>query len=99
LAGPDGQAFAIAATGLTAFINGDVLGEVYAAFGVPFADVAGKYQTFDFRGADKGQTPRNVRVICRLTFMCDVGNIHPDKGGYKKIAEAFTEVMKEAGIL
>lgn len=98
LAGPEGEAFAIATTELTAFINGEVLGGVYGGFGVPVADVAGEYRTFSFKGADKGQTPTNVKVICMLTFMCDVGNIHPDGVGYKRIAKAFQEVMRDAGI-
>jgi len=99
LAGPAGQAFAIATNDLVAFFNDDVLAPVYAAFEVPVADVAAQFRTFDFTGADKGKTPRNVKVICRLTFMCDVGNIHPDKGGYKEIAKAFQDVMKDAGII
>lgn len=99
LAGPEGQAVAIATNELAAFFNDDVLAPVYAAFEVPVADVAAQFQTFDFSGADKGKTPRNVKVICRLTFMCDVGNIHPDKGGYKQIAKAFQDVMKDAGII
>lgn len=99
LEGPEGQAFAIATNDLVAFFNGSVLAPVYASFDVPVADVAGEFETFDFEGADEGTTPKNVKVVCRLTFMCDVGNIHPDMVGYKKIAKAFWEVMEEANII
>ncbi|MFQ5555611.1 MAG: SGNH/GDSL hydrolase family protein, partial [Acidimicrobiia bacterium] len=52
---------------LTATFNG-LLETLYGLFGVPVADVAGAFGTFN----DKpGDPPRNVKLACKFTLMCE----------------------------
>jgi lysophospholipase L1-like esterase len=60
----------------------------YAVFGVRIADVSAAFRTNDF-SRPAGQLPVNVANICRLTFMCAIGNIHPNLAGYQLIADTF----------
>ena len=69
------------------------------AFGVPVADVAGAFHSNDFTPVPgAGGIPRNVLMICQLTWMCappPVGpNIHANADGYGVIAEAFLPLVK-----
>ena len=69
------------------------------AFGVPVADVAGAFLSTDFTPVPgAGGIPRNVLMICQLTWMCappPVGpNIHANADGYGVIAEAFLPLVK-----
>jgi len=69
------------------------------AFGVPVADVAEAFFSTDFTPVpEAGGIPRNVLVICQLTWMCappPVGpNIHANADGYGVIAEAFLPLVK-----
>ena len=59
-------ALAEAALALSAPFNG-TLEAIYAAFAVPVADVESAFKTY----ATNGIVPKNVRVICRLTLMCE----------------------------
>ena len=68
------------------------------AFGVPVADVAGAFLSDDFTPVPAaGGIPRNVLLICQLTWMCappPVGpNIHANADGYAVIAEAFLPLV------
>ena len=63
------------------------LESVYAALGVPVADVEQAYLTTNTTLV--GGVPVDVRVICTLTWMCKVQNIHPNAFGYLVIAIAF----------
>jgi lysophospholipase L1-like esterase len=92
---------------LADYFNG-ILGEVYAAFDVPVADVAGA-SAFDSNNYENvpfpvpgGVAPRNVALICTLTYMCapaPVGpNIHANPEGYSVITNAFLEAMRSAAI-
>ena len=63
------------------------LESVYAAVGVPVADVEQAYLTTNTTLV--GGVPVDVRVICTLTWMCKVQNIHPNAFGYLVIAIAF----------
>ena len=69
------------------------------AFGVPVADVAEAFFSTDFTPVpEAGGIPRNVLLICQLTWMCappPVGpNIHANADGYAVIAEAFLPLVK-----
>lgn len=55
------------------------------------ADVAGAFQSTDtalVAFPPLGQVPRNVAVICQLTWMCVGGDIHAKNAGYAVIATA-----------
>ena len=67
ITGAEGQALAIQSQALTAAFNG-TLQAVYDAFWVPVADVAGAFSTYQDQGGDP---PKNVRVVCQLTLMCE----------------------------
>ncbi len=68
---------------------------------VPVADITAEFDTFDF--TLEGGVPHNVRVICRLTWMCDdvsdPPDIHPNKNGYKVIARTVEQLMKDLGLI
>ncbi len=110
---PFDQVLAAASPGLVGALNDLTLAPVYEAFGVPMADVAGKFKSYNTRGA---VYPRNLRYICGFTYMCerdgaalvlsdwkpdpgDQPDIHPTRRGHRKIASAFQSVMESAGIL
>jgi lysophospholipase L1-like esterase len=80
------QAEAALAAALTGF-----LGTIYGGFGIPVADVFGAFSTLD--STLVGGTPRNVLVVCQLTWMCagepHGPNIHANSEGYGVIARAF----------
>lgn len=68
------------------------------AFNVSVADVAGAFASTDFTLVpEAGGIPRNVLLICQLTWMCvppPVGpNIHANADGYAVIAEAFLPLV------
>lgn len=96
LLGPEGEAFAIMSNNLVAAINA-ALGQIYGALGVPVADVANAFATYDF--TFKGNLPHNVKTVCQLTWNCEVDNIHPNDNGYKVIARTVEQLMKDLGIL
>jgi len=111
---PGEQFLGAASPALVGALNNGVLVPVYTAFGVPVANVAGKFKTNDTYGA---RYPRNLRYICKFTYMCerdssglalsdwdpgtegDQPDIHPTPRGHRKIASAFIRVMESAGIL
>lgn len=98
--GPLGEAVAVLTTELFFLFNDLILDPVYGFFGVPVADVTAAFDTGDF--SPEGNLPHNVRVICRLTWMCDADrgpNIHANKNGYKVIARTFQRLMKDLGLL
>jgi lysophospholipase L1-like esterase len=68
---------------------------------VPVADITAAFDTEDF--TLEGGVPHNVKVICRLTWMCDdvteQPDIHPNKNGYKVIARTVEQLMKSLGLL
>jgi lysophospholipase L1-like esterase len=77
-----------------------LLASVYTngAFGVSVADVAGAFASTDFTPVpEAGGIPRNVLLICQLTWMCappPVGpNIHANDDGYAVIADAFLPLV------
>jgi lysophospholipase L1-like esterase len=92
-------ALAVASAELQSIFN-FLLEQIYTnpAFGVPVADVAGAFFSTDFTPVpEAGGIPRNVLMICQLTWMCappPVGpNIHANVDGYAVIAEAFLPLV------
>ena len=104
LAGPDGQALAVQSVELDVSFN-SLLGDSFAAFGVPVADVQAAFSTTDFTDTATlpgvGTVPVNVARICEWTWMCappPIGpNIHADQVGYQVIAVAFQRVIRRLG--
>jgi lysophospholipase L1-like esterase len=81
-----------------------LLGGIYAAFGLPVADVATAFSTDAFHNslvpfppAPDGMAPLDVVRICQWTWMCappPVGpNIHANQAGYAVIATAFAALI------
>ena len=100
LQGPAGQALARLSTDLVVRYN-EILEGVYAAAGVPVADVQAAFSTTDFDTLVSlpgfGQVPRNVARICQWTWMCvppPMGpNIHGRPEGYWVMAGAFAVAL------
>ena len=102
LSGPAGQVLAMQSAGLAGFLNYGVLGPTYSYFGIPVADVAGAFYSDDFTNMVPFpepffMVPRNVAVICQLTYMCvppPVGpNIHANPDGYGVSAATFAAIL------
>jgi lysophospholipase L1-like esterase len=68
------------------------LEDVYAAYSVPVADVADAFSTADFT-LQPSAVPLNVERICNWTWMCAIGDLHPNAAGYSVIAQAFQDVL------
>ena len=100
LTGPAGQAQAQASVPLDLQLN-SILSSAYAAFGVPVADVAGRFSTTSFTPlvplTPTLMVPLNVARVCQWTWMCapsPVGpNIHANKRGYEEIADTFEAIV------
>lgn len=106
-------AIAEASLQLTPLFNG-TLQQIYDALGVPVADVAKAFRTFDQRG---NNVPHNVRLICKFTLMCErqggvyvlsdydpvtpgpQTDIHPSNKGYRNIAKTFFKVIERNELL
>ncbi|HEV2259349.1 MAG TPA: SGNH/GDSL hydrolase family protein [Streptosporangiaceae bacterium] len=75
----------------------DLLNNAYAKSDVRVANVFGAFQTSDFSGhvtvPGVGTVPRNVALICQLTWECASPprgpNQHANQAGYSVIARAF----------
>jgi lysophospholipase L1-like esterase len=61
------------------------LAATYAAAGVPVADVAGAFHNDD--------PLLSAHLVCSWTWMCSLGDVHPNTAGYAAIANAFLEVI------
>ncbi len=104
LLGPGGQMIAIESAELANLFNNGVLGAVYAAFGIPVADVAAAFRINDFATMVPfpppfGSVPVNVALLCSWTFMCPANpattrpNIHANATGYGVIAATFAALV------
>jgi lysophospholipase L1-like esterase len=84
------------ATILTNFVvlpfNG-ALAAIYAAHGADVADVESAFSTTDYTDqVDLGGgliVPLNVARVCQWTWMCTLGDVHPNEAGYGIIAVTF----------
>lgn len=104
LTGPEGQVLAEQSALLASIFNNDVLGQTYAAFNVPVADVADAFDSNNLTDMVPFPTPdspfmipQNVALICLWTHMCvpdPVGpNIHANPIGYGVIADTIEQVL------
>lgn len=100
---PD-PAFAVLSDTLAVGFNAG-LEWAFGLFGAHVADVYGTFASGDF-GDDGGKwqkkgngIPDNADAACRLTYMCPKGdakaNIHPTKKGYKVMAGAFWQIVRD----
>jgi lysophospholipase L1-like esterase len=105
LTGAEGQVLAEQSALLASIFNNDVLGQSYAAFNVPVADVAGAFDSNNFTDMMPFPTldspfmiPQNVALICLWTYMCvpdPVGpNIHANPTGYGVMASTIERVLR-----
>jgi lysophospholipase L1-like esterase len=100
LQGSAGQQLALQSAQLLGQFN-DLLGYIYAGFGVPVGDVAKAFHTGNFDAVvfvpGLGKVPLNVALVCFWTWMCTPPpqgpNIHPNAVGYEVIAGAIFVVL------
>lgn len=64
-----------------------VIAGVAAAYGDPVADVSAAFGSYDGDGDPSLESAR--AMICENTWMCSLGNIHPNDAGYTLYAQAF----------
>ena len=80
---------------ITAF--NDVLAGLYAAAGIPIADVESAFSMSDVGDPDGDGLPTNVEQVCAWTWRCAPPphgpDIHPNSAGYAVIAHAFEEAL------
>jgi len=76
------------------------LRSIYAAAGIPMADVAGSFNTASTDPtmmSGVGMVPRDVARICSLTWMCSAKpygpNQHPNDDGYRVISQAIRAAL------
>lgn len=93
LQGSAGQDMAVFSTNLQGTVNG-MIQDVAAQNSAVTADVAEAFATSNWTltsftlGGVEITAPTNVARICELTWMCLVGNDHPNDTGYDVIADA-----------
>jgi len=68
-----------------------VIGQVAAGYGDPVADVSAAFSSYDGDGDPSLAQAR--ATICANTWMCSLGNIHPNDAGYALFAQAFREKL------
>ncbi|MDT4972023.1 MAG: hypothetical protein QOG22_2166 [Pseudonocardiales bacterium] len=91
LTGGQGQAMAAASVVLLSGINAAETAE-YKHYGFTVADVFTAFQTPNLQPINVpgfGTAPANVATICRLTFLCDLHDVHANAAGYQLIAKTF----------
>jgi lysophospholipase L1-like esterase len=99
LRGPTGRV--LAPESLDAISGLDqALRSIYAANGIPMADVAGSFNTASTNPtmmSGVGMVPRDVARICTLTWMCSAKpfgpNQHPNDDGYRVISQAIMAAL------
>ena len=77
------------------------LAEVYGAVGIPVADVETAFAMDDWRTlvpmAGFGEIPRNLALLCELTWQCHPPPLGPDRHpnvlGFRVMAEAFAREL------
>lgn len=102
LTGPSGQAFARGSIPLAEALNG-VLTADFEAEHVIVADVFTAFKSADITDMVDlpgfGEVPRDVAMICELTWECaapPVGpNEHANDAGYKVIADTFASALRD----
>lgn len=93
--GPRGERIALADHEVFAMLNANLV-DTYKAAGSPVADGWAAFSADDFtlvRDRHFGIVPHNVAVSCSWTWLCRIGDVHPNTVGYGALAEAFAEVL------
>lgn len=81
--------------GLQLWIN-TTLESVYAGFGIPVADVANAFTSYDLiTDSQPNGIPDSIEMLCAWTWMCSHHNIHANALGYSVIAEEFYFLLPE----
>ncbi len=88
LSGLSGQQLAKLSVQLIKPLNA-TLADVYSGPNTRVADVARAFGTPTNPGELAGTFPPSVANICTWTWMCKLGDIHPNDEGYQVIAQAF----------
>ena len=87
--GGNGQALALESLVAATEFNA-LLGSIYQVFGVPAADVAQAFRTYNFLPVPGENVPVNVFLTLAWTYMgASPPDIHPNAAGYAIIASAF----------
>lgn len=99
LRGPSGRVLAPESLDAISLLD-QALRSVYAADGIPMADVAGSFDTASTNPtmvSGVGMVPRDVARICTLTWMCTAKpygpNQHPNDDGYRVISQAIVAAL------
>jgi lysophospholipase L1-like esterase len=78
----------------------ETLHRIYAAAGIPVADVAGAFAIDDWslvQLAGHGEVPRNLALLCERTWLCHPPPLGPDRHpnvlGFRVMAEAFAQEL------
>jgi lysophospholipase L1-like esterase len=97
---PDPKAKDLARLSVTAFqsLINPALKEVYESVDATFVDVTaetGAYGSFDETtdAPGYGVVPKPVAEVCRLTYYCELTDIHPRTEGYERIAELVADAL------
>jgi hypothetical protein len=99
LSRPIGRSFVQQSLDAVTRLN-ETLSSVYAAAGMPMADVAAAFHMSDDElttSASGAVVPTNVARTCALTWECVTGplghNKHPNEQGYRLIGEAISDLV------
>jgi lysophospholipase L1-like esterase len=65
----------------------EVIAQVATGHGDPVADVSSAFSSYEVDGTPSLEQAR--ATICATTWMCSLGNIHPNQAGYALYARAF----------
>jgi len=99
--GDMGKAVAMATNQLLPIVNHQVLGEVYAAYGIAVADMQVPFDSYNWDIVETGLPapldllPANVAAVCRWSYACPAPgsglpwDAHLNTEGYRVMAETF----------
>lgn len=81
-----------------ATLGNDLIEAQFTSRGLSIVDVEAAFSGTDFGDSDKDGIPNNVERICAWTSMCPAAdgvspNIHANRTGYDRIADAFEKVI------
>ena len=68
---------------------------VFTDYGVPVANVAGAFMSYNLKDYNGNGIPDSVELLCAWTWMCSHQNHHPNESGYAAIAELFYEMLPD----
>jgi lysophospholipase L1-like esterase len=97
LLGPTGQGLAASSLDLADALNVQIK-RAAARERVEIADVARAFRSHTWRVVSDptlGSVPKNVQLVCQLTWMCTLGDIHATDGGYAVLAHTVLARLDE----